>query len=561
MRSLFHESGEKHSRNRETLLVTQLASAISILTFMIYLRHGNLLLYGDAVAHINIARRVFDSKTPGLLQLGTVWLPLPHLLMVPFLISNVFWQTGIGGSIPSMVAYVLGVSGIFRLVRGSLVFHTRSDSAGRTAAWLAAGIYGANPNLLYLQSTAMTESLYLALFIWAVVYFAEFVYAEARGDGRKDANGANDASSALIKSGLCLIGACLTRYDGWFLAVVMCAVAFLALRRHPDQRKQLHATLRNFILLAAAAPILWLAYNAIVYRNPLEFANGPYSAKAIEQKSATPGNPSHPGADNLAVAFSFFLKSAELNVASVTAAQRVWVAVLFLGTAMTLVFDPRLWPLLFLWVPVPFYMLSVAYAGVPIFLPVWWPHSYYNLRYGLQLLPAFAVFLALFAHFGFGLVVKKSSKIAVGIALLFLVGGSYIAIWYQRPVCFVEAWTNSRDRIALETALAENLRKLPADSTLLMYLGNHVGALQDAGISLNRVINEGNHRPWKKPTDPQGLWERALANPRQYADYVVASAGDEADSDVHKAQLSSLVVVHAAGEPATTIYWTHRPSQ
>ena len=321
----------------------------------------------------------------------------------------------------------------------------------------------------------------------------------------------------------------------------------------------MHATLRNFILLAAAAPILWLAYNAAVYRNPLEFANGPYSAKAIEARNVTTGNPSHPGAHNLAVAFSFFLKSAELNVSSVTAVQRLWVALLFLGTAMTLVFDARLWPLLLLWIPVPFYMLSVAYAGVPIFLPVWWPHSYYNLRYGLQLLPAFAIFLALFAHFAFGLGLKNSSKTAVGIALLFLVAGSYIAIWYQRPACFLEAWTNSRDRIALETALAENLRKLPSDSTLLMYLGNHVGALQDAGIPLNRVINEGNHRPWKKRSDPRGLWERALANPRQYADYVVASAGDEADSHVQKAQLSSLVVIHAAGEPATTIYWTHRP--
>ena len=68
-------------------------------------RHGEVLLYGDAVAHINIARRVFDSKTPGLLQLGTVWLPLPHLLMFPFIISNEMWQSGSGGSIPSMAAY------------------------------------------------------------------------------------------------------------------------------------------------------------------------------------------------------------------------------------------------------------------------------------------------------------------------------------------------------------------------------------------------------------------------------------------------------------------------
>ncbi|MGH9529002.1 MAG: hypothetical protein ACRD2S_03685 [Terriglobales bacterium] len=555
MKSFSHESREDNSRNRDTLLVTQLAAAISILTFMIYLRRGDLLLYGDAVAHINIARRIFDSKTPGLLQLGTVWLPLPHLLMLPFLFSKVLWQTGIGGSIPSMIAYVLGVAGIFRLVRGSLAFHARSDSAGRIPAWLAAGVYAANPNLLYLQSTAMTESLYLALFIWAVVFFTECAQVEDWSDERKS----KDASSAMIKSGFCLMGACLTRYDGWFLAGIMCAAAIILSRRTGTNTKSMRIAVRNFVLLAAAAPILWLAYNAVVYRNPLEFANGPYSAKAIGQESANPSMPSHPGAGNLVVAFSFFLKSAELNVASVTAIQRLWVALLFLGTAMTLVFDTRLWPLLLLWVPVPFYMLSISYAGVPVFLPVWWPHSYYNLRYGLQLLPAFAVFVALFAHFSFGLVLKKSSKTAIGIALLLLVAGSYILIWHRHPVCFTEASVNSRSRIALETALAENLRKLPADSTLLMYVGNHVGALQDAGISLSRVINEGNHHPWKKPSDPQGLWERALANPRQYADYVVSSAGDEVASQVKKEDLSSLVVVHTVGQPAATIYWTHRP--
>ena len=59
-------------------------------------------------------------RLPGLLQLGTVWLPLPHLLMIPFIFFNTLWQNGAGGSIPSMIAYVFGVVGIFRLVRGML---------------------------------------------------------------------------------------------------------------------------------------------------------------------------------------------------------------------------------------------------------------------------------------------------------------------------------------------------------------------------------------------------------------------------------------------------------
>jgi len=34
------------------------------------------------------------------------------------------------------------------------------------------------------------------------------------------------------------------------------------------------------------------------------------------------------------------------------------------------------------------------------------------------------------------------------------------------------------------------------------------GALEQAGIPLRRTINEGNHRVWKYPLDPDGLWER-----------------------------------------------------
>ena len=43
---------------------------------------GYTLYYGDAEAHLNIARRVVDSRTPGPEQLGTVWLPLPHIAML-----------------------------------------------------------------------------------------------------------------------------------------------------------------------------------------------------------------------------------------------------------------------------------------------------------------------------------------------------------------------------------------------------------------------------------------------------------------------------------------------
>src|SRR5258708_1250918 len=131
-------------------LVTLVSAAVSLFSFLYFFKRGEILLYGDAVAHINIARRVVDSLTPGPLQLGPVWLPLPHLIIIPFVLSDWAWTTGIAGSVGSMVAYVLGAVGIFRLV---------SKIASRPAAWLAAAIYVFNPNLIYMQATAMTESI------------------------------------------------------------------------------------------------------------------------------------------------------------------------------------------------------------------------------------------------------------------------------------------------------------------------------------------------------------------------------------------------------------------
>jgi hypothetical protein len=540
--------------DQETALLAWLTTCVSILAFFFYFRRGEILLYGDAVAHINIARRVFDSRTPGLLQLGTVWLPLPHLLMIPFLLSDWMWKTGVGGSIPSMAAYVLGTVGIFCLVRDGLASSELSVPMVRFAAWLAAIIFAANPNLIYLQTTAMTEPLYLALFVWAVLYFNQFVQ-----ESREPGNAERALSSALVKCSFCLAGACLTRYDAWLLAVAMVVVALPIALQAKRRGRSFKAGLRNFVLLACAAPALWLAYNAVVYRNPLEFATGPYSAKAIEQRSSAP---THPGAHDLPTAFSFFLKSAELNLAA-GRSQKLWILLALAGAIGSLTWKrvrTRLWPLLLLWIPLPFYSLSVAYSGVPIYVPTWWPFSYYNVRYGLELLPAFAVFTAMAICLVSRLLRSRGFRFALAAAGLIFVAASYASIW-QAPICVNEAMINSRGRIAVERELADFLKVLPPDSSVLMYVGNHVGALQMAGVPLRRVINEGNHRTWKQPVDLEGLWERALASPAQYADFVIAFEGDAVSTAVQKQELVPLAVIHLSGEPKATIYRTHAASR
>jgi hypothetical protein len=545
----------------EVRLLVWLATCSSVLFFLFYYQRGEILLYGDAVAHINIARRVFDSKTPGLLQLGTVWLPLPHLLMIPFLISKEMWQRGVGGSIPSMFAYVAGVVGMFRLVRRALSDDALPAVPVRAASWIAAIVYAANPNLIYMQSTAMGESLYLALFIWSVVYFGEFVRGE---------------SKALTKCGLCLAAACLTRYDGWFLSATICAVVvilfFRRLIRGTATNSEVSALSRGaflkFLLISAAAPALWLAYNGIVYRNPLEFENGPYSAKAIERRTQSAGNPGHPGSGKPRVAATYFIKASKDNLAQNSWLQRLWIILGLISLIATAAWSRRErpqidretsnpYPLLLLLVPILFYTLSIAYGGVPIFIPDWWPFTHYNVRYGLQLLPAFSAAVGIVVFLLLG-IQRMNSRLRLAIALLpcALVITSYALIWRAGPICLEEAQINMRTKNEFEKQIADWLTKLPPGSTLLMYLGDHVGALEQAGIPLQQVINEGNHRVWKQPSDPDGLWERALANPAAYADCVIGFEGDPVWQSAKEHHLREVVEIHVSGQAHGALFST-----
>lgn len=471
--------------------------------------HHQILLYGDAVAHINIARRVFDSRSPGPLQLGTVWLPLPHVLMIPFVMARHMWSSGWGGSVPSILAYVLGTVGIFRLVRGR---------ASQMTAWIATAIFSLNPNLLYMQSTAMTESIFLATVIWVVVYLDEFLRGMFPDERSRGAT--VKPTEAIERCGIVLAASILTRYDGWVLAAVVGGVILGALVRVTRQSgarpfRPLIKSYALFLALCVLTPALWLAHNYAISARPLDFYNGPYSAKAIEQHTTKPGDAPHPGTGDMKVSAIYFLKAAKLNMG-----QENWQPFLFAlaltGTLLAVLTPGRFGALLLLWLPLPFYAYAVAFGSIPIFMPVWWPHSYYNVRYGLELLPVFAVFVALNYEWFHDIPVRWLRP-AVASLLVLLSVGAYVQVARATPICLQEARVNSTSRIAVEATLAAVLRRTPPDSVILMQTGEFVGALQRADIPIRRVIWEGAH--------PE--WDEAMADPAGYADYIVAVQGDQ----------------------------------
>ncbi len=525
--------------------VAVISAAISVAAWIIYWRRGDLLLYGDAVAHIGIARRVLDSLTPGFAQLGTVWLPLPHVLMLPFVAPLAWWHAGAAASFPSMLAYICACVGIFRLTR-CLARGVGLTHAAAAAA-LATLLFGANPNLLYLQATAMTEALYLALMIWATAYLAEFATAPS------------SRALSLVAAGAAFGCAELTRYDAWLIAPLFVAVGLILAKRRAAPR--LVCTL--FVAIIIAGPLFWMGWNWKATGSPTDFATGPYSARGIEQRvKATIDARDHPGEGEPIVALRYFAGDAQLNLGEKRWGRALfWIAVL---STLCVVLTRRSFAsalLVLLWAPLGVYTYSIAYGSVPIFTPIWWPYSYYNVRYGIELLPAIAVACGLLTALGMTRVTSTRARAFVFLLALAYGAGAYQSCWFQQPnrpksllpgepwlgpISWREAVTNARTRVPFERRLAHDLRMLPRAGRILMFTGDHIGALQDAGIPLARVVNEGNW-PW---------WQMALENPAEAADYIVAMEGDAVAQAVSRnfRGLEEVTTIHLPGQPRTVIF-------
>ena len=111
--------GAKRARHDKWSIITLLtALCLSIAACVFFYKQGQLLLLHDAIVHLNIARKFVDGPTRfDFTQLGGYWLPLPHLMMAPFIWNDFLWRSGLAGSIPSMHSYVLASLYVFRSAR------------------------------------------------------------------------------------------------------------------------------------------------------------------------------------------------------------------------------------------------------------------------------------------------------------------------------------------------------------------------------------------------------------------------------------------------------------
>jgi hypothetical protein len=177
-------------------------------------RAGLTLAHYDARAHLVVARRVFDSLIPGWQQVGAVWLPLPHLLdMLPVQIDWLY-RTGYSGVAISILSMALAAWAITTLVQRA------------TGDWIGGAVAAAlmmlNPDVLYLQSTPMSEPLLFATTFLSVALVARWAAGVQPGRTRPPTTKA---------PGWALVAACLTRYEAWPIAAATIALAWLVLLR------------------------------------------------------------------------------------------------------------------------------------------------------------------------------------------------------------------------------------------------------------------------------------------------------------------------------------------
>lgn len=549
---------------QETLTLGLGAVVLGFVALSVCTLRGYTLLYGDAVAHLGIARAILDTNTPGLGQLGGVWLPLPHLLMLPFIGKMEWWQDGMAGAWPSLVCYILAVMGMFRLARRLMPPRW---------ALVAAALFAMNANLLYLATTAMTEPLFLAEFVWIALVLLEFLEAtgiSARGavartkpptppQTRKPSEMVHPdslltfARERLVLLGMLVLAATMTRYDGWVLGAAVWCVVSWRMWKIPQARAALMPGFVAFTLLAVAGPLCWFGYNHVYGHDWLDFMRGPYSAKEIDRKTSPPGAHKYWGWHNPVWSLMLYARTAQVDAAAWETGWLLAAAALW-GTWRALKDGARrVW--LLLWLPLPFYVYSISYGSVPIFIPQLYPHSYYNSRYGMEMLPALALFgasalWALTAKLGKGQAL--AARLGPPVALMLVVVNAIVMI-HATPLVLKEAMVNSQGRLAYEEPLARQLATFPRGATILMENSDHVGALQKAGIPLRQTIGPSDYYRWRE----------GLAAPAETAGYVVAAAGDPVSEAVkaHPEGLTELTILCTSKWPCVRIYQSDRYAQ
>jgi hypothetical protein len=410
-----------------------------------YSRAGLSLAHYDARAHLVVARRVLDSLTPGWQQVGAVWLPLPHILNALPVQVDAWYRSGASGIALSVLSMALGAWAVSRLV----ITTTGSAIGGFTAAALLL----ANPNVLYLQSTPMTEPMLIGLTLVAIALTADWIARGAPGRG--------------VAPGLAIAMACLVRYEAWPIAAALIALGGVVLLR------------TGVPLVSAVRACAWLtafpAIALVLFSANSRWTTGTWFVPAgffVPENNAL---------GDAGLAFEQVRESVYLLSGSAT----VWPAyAAVVGLVAAFALSKRRAPLLLL--------IALTAAAVLPWYAFYQGHPL-RVRYGVPLVAACA------AMTGAGIALLWApARIVAAAAVLWWAIGQGSPLERGAPV-IVEAQRDAQN-LAGRRAVTDYLRRSWDGSPIMMSMGSlahYMHDLSHAGFRIRDFLHEGNDDVWK----------------------------------------------------------------
>ena len=482
-------------KRHEILLFVSLM-LLSVTMFYFFYQNGLGLAYNDARSHLDIGRRVVEGLKPGLAQLGSVWLPLPHILMVPTIWSDFMWHTGLSGSIISMISFIVTSFTIYYLLR-----ELKVGLVGRLFGVL---VFVANWNILYLQSTPMTELLLLATMTMGCYQFLKWY--------------SSDKIIFLIQSALWIMLSTLIRYDGWFLffwaGVLVILKSFLNSKKKWGQTfKQSEGLFIFFCTLAGFGVFLWLLWNAAIFKDPFYFAFGPYSAHAQQEQLDQAGVLQTKG--NLGLSIKMYWYAMMYNSVASTVVLSIVGAFFLWKSRLSKEIKIAVSTLL---APLVFNILALYLGHSVLFVQGLSGNTWFNIRYGIMMMPSIAVFS--------GFLVDRLKSYRTVLIGLFLFTSIFHFINFD-SVTISDGRVGSSQKNVSEVSswLSEHVKE--EKGFVLISAASHDAIIFSSGLPMKRFIHEGTGK----------YWESATTSPDRWARWIVMRTNDENDQTfrlVHK---------------------------
>lgn len=458
--------------NNLLLIISMILSAFSVYYFLFYLNNGLALNYNDARSHLDIGRRVVEGLKPGIAQLGSVWLPLNHVLMIPLIWNDWAWHSGLAGALWNMISFVGTGILVYKILE---IFNVKI--VGRI---FGVFVFAANLNILYLQSTAMTEPLLLATMTAGCYYLLQW---------SKD-----DKIINLVKSSFWVMLATLVRYDGWFLLLFASAVVAILMFVKRGYRVSEGISVL-YLTMGAFGIFLWFVWNWAIFGDPLYFMLGPFSAHAQQQLLHESGN--LPTKGNILLSTKTYLYSLFYNSITTTAVLG------FLG-GILLWFDRKIdsavrFASFALMSPLFFNIIALFLGFSVIYVQGISGNSWFNIRYGVMLLPTFAIFM--------GYLVNRFVNLRWVVIGIFLFA-TFFAFSSNDSVAIDDATVGSSQKNVAEVSsyLEKNTKDKPG--FILISAASHDAIIFSSNLPMKKFIHEGTGKYWESATTSPDRWAR-----------------------------------------------------